>query len=87
MHGTSRLSSAISNCDIYQSFTTILPSEVVARLVGCWTIDLGVVRQEFESTGRISTHLPKNLLRLSFYFSFLPGLVDFAIEHLKLRCF
>ena len=37
MHGTSCVSSAISVCHNYQSFTTILSSAAVADR--CWTLD------------------------------------------------
>ena len=42
LHGTSRVSSAISVCIIYQRFTKALLLGAVARLVSRWTIDIQV---------------------------------------------
>ena len=46
VHGASRVSSAISVCSIYQSFTTVLLSKAVARLVRRWTIYHSVLSGE-----------------------------------------
>ena len=76
MYGTSCVSSVLSVCDNYQSFTTIVLSAAVARCIRRWTMDHRVISGE-SLRPLITVRLPKIYFHYDFYFGLMLGLVDF----------
>ena len=75
MHETSRVSSAISVCDNYLSFISILLLAAIARWVRCWTTDQRVVLGESSRPlGDCAFTSFSNDLHLSF----MLGIMDFS---------
>ena len=77
MHGASYVSSALSICHNYQNFATIPSLETPTRWVRCWTVDhRGGLGESSKALGDYA--FTKICFSNDFYFSFIPGLVDFS---------